>query len=78
MTTGIVKAETWLYTILHGDAALCALVNSQVFAYVAPESASYPFVVFHQQSADDLHGVGPVIIAANLLYTVKAVTLGRS
>ena len=78
MTTEVVKAETWLYGVLHGDAQLCALINSQVYAYVAPESASYPFVVYHQQAASDVGGVGPVIIAASLLYTVKAVTVGRS
>lgn len=68
-----VAAEKWLYSVLAADATLTGAVSTRIYAYTAPESATFPLVLFGQQSATDLMGVGPYRIWANMLYVVRGV-----
>lgn len=71
-------AESWLYSVLTGDAGLNTVVGGRVYSYVAPQGAAMPFVIYQQQGAHDVAGVGPVRIMASMLYTVKVVGEGAS
>ncbi len=51
-------AEEWLYATLSGDTTLAGLVGSQIYAGEAPESASYPLIVFQLYSSLDADGSG--------------------
>jgi hypothetical protein len=66
-------AEQWLYTVLSGDTALAAVVGTRIYAYIAPEGAAMPYVVYQNQAGRDVRGVGPLRIMANLLYVVKVI-----
>ena len=66
-------AEQWLYTVLAADTALAAVVGTRIYAYIAPEGAAFPYVVYQNQAGRDIRGVGPLRIMANLLYVVKVV-----
>ncbi len=75
MSSEIGAVEAWLYDTLNDDATLGALVTG-VYAYQAPDTATFPYVLFNQQSGVDVQGVGPTRIMSNMLYTVRAVTDG--
>ena len=69
--------DSWLYTTLHGDATLHALVTG-VFADVAPLQQAYPFVVFGLQDAGDVLTVNGVRIMTAATYQVRVVTDAES
>lgn len=64
-------AEQWLQTVLSGDATLNTAVGGRIYGYVAPQDAAFPVVVYQQQAARDVQGVGPARIMATMLYIVK-------
>lgn len=66
-------AESWLYSVLAADSQLAATVGTRIYAYIAPEVAAFPYVVYQNQAGRDVRGVGPLRIMANMLYVVKAV-----
>ena len=66
-------AEQWLYNELHGDATLMALISG-VYAYVAPDTATEPYVVFsYTNDGEDEQGVGGTRLYSVLRYIVRAV-----
>ncbi|HOG46292.1 MAG TPA: hypothetical protein PLG21_22210 [Anaerolineae bacterium] len=73
------RIEDWLQEVLAGDAALTALLAKHkdtgqcVYAYVAPQGAPMPFVVYSHQGSHDVRGVGPSRIMVSAVYQVKAV-----
>lgn len=71
-------AEQWLYSKLTNSAALTAVVSTRIYAYVAPQGATLPCVVYQQQAARDVQGVGPARIWANMVYLVKVIGQTRS
>ncbi len=73
MATETLVAEQWLYTVLSTDSQLAAVVGTRIYAYIAPENATFPYVVYQNQAGRDVRGVGPLRIMANLLYVVKVV-----
>lgn len=76
MSSEVAAAETWLYGVLSGDATLTSLGVTGVYAYQAPETARFPYVLFQHQGGADVRGVGPTRIMANMLYVVRGVTDG--
>ena len=71
-------AEQWLYSVLAADSQLAAIVGTRIYAYVAPQGATMPFVVYQNQAGRDVRGVGPLRLMANLLYVVKVVAQTNS
>lgn len=67
------RAEKWLYQALVGDAQLAAVVSSRVYAYLAPEKATFPFVLFSFQGGADKQGVGTARVLARPIYQIKVV-----
>jgi hypothetical protein len=69
-------AETWLKAVLAENAELNAAVGGRIFAYLAPNDAPYPFVLFALDpgptTADTL-AIGGNRIKSNLGYVVKVV-----
>lgn len=49
--------DKWIYNTLSADAQLMALVTA-VYSLPAPATAVLPYVVFQEQTSDDLQGVG--------------------
>lgn len=70
--------DEWLYGVLVNDAQLSALVGGRIFSYVAPLTATTPFVVFNHQAGTDVRGVGTVRVMTSLVYQVKVVGQGES
>lgn len=71
--------ETWLYGKLSGDATLTAKVGARIYSYVAPTTATTPYVVFSAQSPGfDVMGVGTARVMLNCLYQVKVVVQDAS
>lgn len=71
-------AEQWLYTKLTGDSTLNTAVGGRIYAYVAPQGAALPCVVYQQQAARDVAGVGPARIMSNMVYLIKVIGQTRS
>lgn len=78
----ILLVEQWLQSVLVGDAVLVAMLGKHpsthqcVYAYVAPDKAAFPFVVYSYQSGSDVYGSGKARIMSQLTYQVKAVGQG--
>jgi len=73
------RVEQWLFSVLTGDTALAAAIGARVYVGAAPNTATFPLVIFAQISpGDDLRGVGPVRVWGEPLYVVKAVGQGQS
>jgi hypothetical protein len=68
-----VAAEQWLYSKLSGDAQLAAVVGTRVYGYRAPDGAALPYVLYQNQAARDVAGVGPARIGSSLMYLVRVV-----
>ncbi len=66
-------AESWLYSKLHGDATLLALVPGGVYTWPVPANIGGAFVLYQMQAANDIRGVGPARIGVNGLWLVRAV-----
>jgi hypothetical protein len=74
-------ADIWLYSLLHGDAQLTAMLGKHpdsgecIYDALAPEGAALPYVVYQLQSPGvDTIAVGTIRIAANPLYVVRGVS----
>lgn len=73
------RVEKWLFQVLTGDATIAAAIGTRVYVGAAPNTASFPLVIYAQISpGDDLRGVGPVRVWGSPLYVVKAVDKGQS
>lgn len=69
----IFTAESWLYSKLHGDSTLLALVPGGVYTWPVPANVAGAFVLYQLQSGVDIRGVGPARIGVNGLWLVRAV-----
>lgn len=72
------RVDQWLYERLSGDTTLSNLVGGRIYAYLAPQDATLPFVLYSHQAGHDVRGVGPARIMTSLVYQVKAVGQGGS
>ncbi len=73
-----VRIEQWLYNTLTTDSVLNSLVGDRVYAYQAPQEATFPLIVFARMSGRDVRVVGPARVLANELYEVKAIGRGTT
>ena len=69
--------DKWLYAKLTGDATLMALVQA-VYNTRVPQDAPLPYVLFREQTARDVRGMGPVRIWADTRFLVRVVAETRS
>jgi hypothetical protein len=69
----VYRVDSWLYSVLHGDATLLGLVTG-VYADLAPLEAVFPFVVFTLQDGSDVGTVNGLRIWTRATYTVRVVT----
>jgi len=69
----LVHIDEWITSVLTADTALTDEVGDRIYAGQAPEQAAFPFVLFNQQSAIDVLGVGAVRIFLNATYLVRVV-----
>ena len=70
-------ADTWLYSTLSGDAALAAAVTG-FYSDVAPQEATFPYVIYSFQGGHDVGTVNATRIWSSLLYQVKVVSNASS
>lgn len=76
MTAGIelLAAREWLYAKLAADATLTGIVGTRIYAELAPENATFPFVLVTEMSpGNDLRVVGTGRIWSEPLFLVQAV-----
>ena len=73
MTSETNIIETWLYSVLSGDATLHALVADRIFNTIALQNSPYPCVVFQYQGGHDVMNVSTFRIMTDALYVVKGI-----
>ncbi|HEU4752062.1 MAG TPA: DUF3168 domain-containing protein [Armatimonadota bacterium] len=67
-------AERWLVGILRGDATLAGLVGTRIYASIAPQEATFPYVLLSYQGGPDRNAVGrEARLFTRPVYLVKAV-----
>ena len=76
MSNEIPLIEKWITHTLSGDSVIVRAIGQRVFAYLAPQPAEYPFVVFNFQAGQDVQGQGVERIQTVATYTVKVVSQG--
>lgn len=67
------RVEEWIYTTLTGDATLAGLVGTRVYAGMAPQGATMPYVVFAMANNHDVMGLGGTRIMTDFTYRVEVV-----
>lgn len=70
-------ADKWLYATLTGDTTLMALVTG-VYTWPVPQDTALPYVLFQEQSARDMQGMGPMRIWSTGTWLVRIVAETRS
>lgn len=68
-------AAQWIFSTLHGDATLQALVTGGLDVYegVAPEGSAFPSIVFQILSGRDVMVTGAIRIWTELVVLVKVI-----
>lgn len=66
-------AEQWLYAKLNNDATITTQVAGRVYSHIAPQTATYPLVLFAPLSASDVQALGTSRIMTHLTYKVVAI-----
>jgi len=70
-------ADKWLYATLTGDTTLMALVTG-VHTWPVLQDTPLPYVLFQEQSARDMQGMGPARIWVTGTWLVRIVAETRS
>lgn len=70
--------EQWLYQTLSGDATIVGLIGNRVFAYLIPQDATLPALVYTFQNAQDVEGCTGCRLIVKATYQVKAVDKSES
>lgn len=70
--------ETWLYTVLSGDATLNSELGlaGRVYAALDPDAATYPICVFSSAAPEDIMVTGSVRILTKDVYRVEIIGKG--
>lgn len=70
-------ADQFIYSRLAGDATLANLVGGtaspRIYSDVAPSDAATPYIVYQNQAAADVRGIGTVTIMVDALYLIRGV-----
>lgn len=74
----VARALLWIYATLAADPDLDALVDGRIYDGVAPEGASFPYVIFNYQGGSDTVVVGAARVLNQSVYQIKAVTQSQS
>lgn len=75
----VTTVDTWIYGTLSVDAGLLALVSTRIYLDVAPEGASFPFVVFQLQTPErDLVTLGARRVWSTGMWLVRGVDKATS
>lgn len=82
MTAGLetIAMKQFLTTKLTADSALAAVVSTRIYDGVAPAAATFPCVVFQNQSAGgiDVVATGALRIMTDSLFVVKGIARTQS
>jgi len=78
MTTELGVVNTWLTTILSGDATLMGLAPGGVFSDTAPDDTLQPYVLFQYIGGNDVKGNGPHRYMTDATYIVRGVHESKS
>lgn len=72
------EVDTWLRSTLGAGTALCALVGGtatpRIYSALAPQNATFPFVLFDVQDSRDASGIDGTRGCVQADYLVRAVT----
>lgn len=78
MPSEVARIESWISSTLRNDSALNTAVGGRIFSYLAPQGATYPFVVYSFHAGRDVQGLGTSRIITRPLYLIKVITKGSS
>jgi len=67
MADSSLKSRTAIYTELSGDAGLTALVGSRIYAGIARQNTSYPYVVIGERTTDQRFKTKDAVIQSHKL-----------
>jgi hypothetical protein len=73
------RVEQLIYTLLSGDAGaggINTLLNGRIYAYTAPQKATYPICIYEFRSGLDVQGIGTVRMLARVRYAVRIISKG--
>lgn len=75
MANELAGADRFLYQTLAADPTLSALIGTRIYAGLAPQGATFPYLVFsHQGGLDRLTTGGQSRVFTRPVYTVKVVS----
>ena len=74
----LVAIEEWIYGVLSQDEDLTDIVGTRIFEGAAPKGQDPPLVLYQQQTAQVVRGLGPDRIMVKAMYLVNAVVEGKS
>jgi hypothetical protein len=73
------KVERLIYTLLTSDAGaggINTLLNGRIYAYTAPQKATYPVCIYEFRSGSDVQGIGTNRTLARVRYAVRVISKG--
>jgi hypothetical protein len=65
--------DRWIRTRLANSIDIANYVGTRIYLGQAPDEADYPFIVYNNQSSDDLRVVGHQRVWTDTLYNVRAI-----
>jgi Protein of unknown function (DUF3168) len=66
-------ADHWVREQLTGSSVVTGYVGTGIYMGQAPDEAEYPFIVYNNQSAEDLRVVGHQRVWTDTVYNVRAI-----
>lgn len=78
MASETLGIDSWLTSVLTGDATIVAAVGTRVYAEIAPTGAATPYIVFRMISTDDVGTSSANRIMVTEQRLVEAITEGQS
>lgn len=74
----IARVLEWIHDALASDATITGLVGDRIYDGIAPEGASFPYIVYNYQGGADAVAVGAIRVLNQSVYQIKAVDCAQS
>jgi hypothetical protein len=76
MANELALAGKFIYTKLAADSATPPITSARIYHDHAPESATFPYIVYSVQSGFDVGGLGTVRLLTRPVFQIKAIGEG--
>lgn len=78
MSDETLAIDEWLYASLTGDSTLAGIVGNRVYSEMAPDTATFPFVLFAHLSSVDVPTHNQYRIMVDAVYVVRGIVQDMS